>query len=121
MSIRVLHVQKVADIGGAENRLGALLPALVRSSVDVRFCTLTAADVSRFVKRLEKVGVPTTTIPAGSDLNPWAAVRVAGPVHHLRPDLVHTQLGHGDAYGQSFTPRRTSSSSLRTTKGCRCP
>jgi len=37
MRIRVLHVQKVAGIGGAENHLLALLPALVRG-VDVRMC-----------------------------------------------------------------------------------
>jgi glycosyltransferase involved in cell wall biosynthesis len=98
--IRVLHVQKVAGIGGSENHLLSLLPALSKRGVDVRMCALTAEAGDRFVSRLEHAGVSTSVIAAGPDGNPWAVARLAHLVRRFRPDIVHTHLIHGDAYGQ---------------------
>src|SRR5579871_4099651 len=75
--MRVLHIQKVAGIGGSENHLLSLLPALAGHSVDVRMCALTTGTGAAFVGRMQQAGVPTTVIGAGPDGNLWAVARLA--------------------------------------------
>ena len=99
-SPRVLHVQKVAGIGGSENHLLALLPALVERGVDVHMCAVITARGARFVERLADAGVPVTTIPAGFDVSPRVMATLARLVLRLRPDVIHTHLIHGDVFGQ---------------------
>ncbi len=99
-SPRVLHLQKVAGIGGSENHLLALLPALIERGLDVHMCAVITAQGARFVERLSDAGVPVTTIPAGFDVSPRVMAILARLVLRLRPDVIHTHLIHGDVFGQ---------------------
>jgi glycosyltransferase involved in cell wall biosynthesis len=98
--MRVLHVQKVAGIGGSERHLLALLPALAAKGVDVRMCVISAPQSRLFTAPLRASGVDVSTVPAGSHANPALAYRLAAEIRRTRPDIVHTHLIHGDLYGQ---------------------
>jgi glycosyltransferase involved in cell wall biosynthesis len=91
---------KVKGIGGCEQHLLALLPALRERGVDARFVSLDAGgDSARFHRALDDHGVPWRRIPCGFDVSPLLAARVAGALRTEQPDLVHTHMVHADAYG----------------------
>jgi glycosyltransferase involved in cell wall biosynthesis len=97
--MRVLHVQKVHGMGGSERHLLDLVPRLRQRGIDATFCALVEPGAEEFVARLGDAGVPTRTVPAGRDVNPWLAIRLARVVRAERPDVVHTHLVHADTYG----------------------
>jgi glycosyltransferase involved in cell wall biosynthesis len=98
--MKVLHMTKVQGIGGAEQHLLALLPALRDAGVDARFLSLDAGgDAERFHSALDERGVPWTKVRCGLDLSPRLAATVAARVRAERPDLLHTHMVHADAYG----------------------
>jgi glycosyltransferase involved in cell wall biosynthesis len=95
-----VHVLKVKGIGGAEQHLLALLPALRERGVDARLLSLDAGgDADRFHRALDEAGVPWRSVPCGLDASPLLAARVIGAVRADRPDLLHTHMVHGDVYG----------------------
>jgi hypothetical protein len=67
-ALKVLHVQKVAGIGGAEQHLLTLLPALRAAGVDARMLVAATAQYERFTEPLRARGVPARVVPAGPDL-----------------------------------------------------
>jgi glycosyltransferase involved in cell wall biosynthesis len=96
----VLHLTKVRGIGGAEQHLLQLLPALRERGVDARFLSLDAGgDAERFHTALDQRGVPWTRVRCGLDVSPRLAAAVARRVRDERPDLVHTHMVHADVYG----------------------
>lgn len=98
--MRVLHTTKVQGIGGAEQHLLALLPALRDRGVDARFLSLDGGlDAERFHRGLEERGVPYTRVPIGPDLSPRLARDVLRAVRAEAPDLLHTHMVHADVYG----------------------
>jgi glycosyltransferase involved in cell wall biosynthesis len=99
--LRVVHVHRVAGIGGSERHLLVLLPALAERGLDVRFLGLDApfGEPERLYEQLEEAGVPTFRLPAAGDAAPRLAGRVVRSLRGLRPDLVHTHLVHADLYG----------------------
>lgn len=99
MVVRVLHVQKVAGIGGSERHLLSLLPALSAAGVEVRMLVATTRTAGPFLTGLEAAGVDFLAVPAGLDVNPVLMARVAAEIRRFRPDLVHTHLVHGDLHG----------------------
>lgn len=99
-TLRVLHVQKVAGVGGAERHLLALLPRLRARGVDARMVVLATADAMRFVEPMRAAGVPTSVIAAGSDVSPRIVRTLWREIAARRPDLVHTHLIHADTHGQ---------------------
>jgi glycosyltransferase involved in cell wall biosynthesis len=98
--LKVLHVQKVAGIGGSERHLLTLLPALAARGVEVRMCVLAAGQPGLFIERMREQGVPVSVIAAGPDLNPILELKLATEMRRFRPDLIHTHLVHADLYGQ---------------------
>jgi glycosyltransferase involved in cell wall biosynthesis len=98
--LKVLHLTKVRGIGGAEQHLLQLLPALRGRGVDARFLSLDAGgDAQRFHLALDEHGVPWTRVRCGLDVSPRLAASVARRVREERPDLVHTHMVHADVYG----------------------
>jgi glycosyltransferase involved in cell wall biosynthesis len=96
----VLHLTKVRGIGGAEQHLLQLLPALRDRGVDARFLSLDAGgDAGRFHAALNERDVPWTRVRCGLDVSPRLAAAVARRVREERPDLVHTHMVHADVYG----------------------
>jgi glycosyltransferase involved in cell wall biosynthesis len=98
--MKVLHATKVQGIGGAEQHLLALLPALRESGVDARFLSLDAGgDAERFHRALDDRGVPWKRVRSGLDLSPVLAANVVRAVRAEGPDLLHTHMVHADVYG----------------------
>lgn len=91
---------KVRGIGGCEQHLLALLPALRERGVDARFLSLDAGgDAERFHRELDEREIPWQRVPCGLDVSPLLAGRVLRALRAERPDLVHTHMVHADAYG----------------------
>jgi glycosyltransferase involved in cell wall biosynthesis len=100
-ALKVLHVQKVAGIGGSEQHLLTLLPALRAAGVDARMLVAATREYERFTEPLRARGVPTRVVPAGPDLNPLLVMALLREIRAFRPDLVHTHLVHADLHGQA--------------------
>jgi len=98
--VKVLHLTKVQGVGGAEQHLLALLPALRERGVDAQFLSLDAGgDAQRFHDALDDRGIPWERVRCGLDVSPRLGAAVTQHVRSLRPDLVHTHMVHADAYG----------------------
>lgn len=98
--MKVLHATKVQGIGGAEQHLLALLPALRARGVDARLLSLDAGlDADRFHRALEERDVPYERIRCGFDVSPRLASDLARGVRRIAPDVVHTHMVHADVYG----------------------
>ncbi|MGH3003194.1 MAG: glycosyltransferase family 4 protein [Gaiellaceae bacterium] len=98
--MRVLHATKVQGVGGAEQHLLALLPALRERGVDARFLSLDAGgDSGRFHRALDDREIPWRRVPCGLDVSPLLAARGAQAGRAQRPDLLHTHMVHADVYG----------------------
>ena len=98
--MKVLHATKVQGIGGAEQHLLALLPALRARGIDARFLSLDGGlDADRFHTALAEREVPFTRVRCGSDVSPRLARDVVRAVQAEAPDLLHTHMVHADAYG----------------------
>jgi glycosyltransferase involved in cell wall biosynthesis len=98
--MRVLHSTKVQGIGGAEQHLLTLLPALRARGVDARFLSLDGGlDSARFHQALEERRIPYERVPCGQDASPRLAFDVVRATRRVAPDLVHTHMVHADVYG----------------------
>jgi glycosyltransferase involved in cell wall biosynthesis len=90
----------VQGIGGAEQHLLALLPALRARGVDARFLSLDAGlDAERFHRALDDRNVPWRRARTGFDISPRLATDVIRAVREESPDLIHTHMVHADVYG----------------------
>lgn len=98
--MRVLHVQRVAGIGGSERHLATLLPLLRAAGLDVAMFVLDTGGASPFVEDLRAADVPTWVRPAGGDVAPAVVTAIARRARRWRADLVHTHLIHADTHGQ---------------------
>jgi glycosyltransferase involved in cell wall biosynthesis len=98
--VKVLHLIKVQGVGGAEQHLLQLLPALRERDIDARLLSLDAGrDAERFHRALDERGVPWRRVATGFDVSPRLAGSVIRAVRDERPDLLHTHMVHGDVYG----------------------
>jgi glycosyltransferase involved in cell wall biosynthesis len=99
--MKVLHLHKITGIGGSERHLLTLLPALRARGIDARFLGLDVegSDAWRFYDALEDRAVPFARVRCTTDVNPRMALAVIRAARAARPDLLHTHLVHGDAYG----------------------
>jgi glycosyltransferase involved in cell wall biosynthesis len=98
--VKVLHLTKVQGIGGAEQHLLALLPALRARGIDARFLSLDAGqDAERFHRALDERAIPWRRVTCGLDASPRLARDVIRAVGAEAPDLVHTHMVHADVYG----------------------
>ena len=101
MSLRIVHVAKVAGISGAENHLLLLLPALRERGHDVRLVMLHEGEpgARELADRLEADGVPVERLRMRAPLDPLVFGRLVRHVRRLRPDVLHTHLVHADFHG----------------------
>jgi glycosyltransferase involved in cell wall biosynthesis len=102
MSVKVLHMQKVAGISGSEAHLISLLPRLRERGWDVRLLMLHEHEPGAFdfARELTARGVPLDSIPLSADVDPVAFLRLLGYLSRHRPEILHTHLVHAEAYGQ---------------------
>lgn len=98
--MKVLHAIKVQGIGGAEQHLLTLLPALRERGVDARFLSLDAGgDADRFHRALDAKGIPWRRVRCGFDASPQLAFDIARVMRAEHPDLLHTHMVHADIHG----------------------
>ena len=98
MSVRVLHVAKVAGISGSENHLLLLLPALRERGFDVRVVMLHEDEpgAREFSARLRDSGVPVEELRLARPLSPPVFGRLVRAARRQRPAILHTHLVHAD-------------------------
>ncbi len=100
--MKVLHATKVQGIGGAEQHLLALLPALRERGIDARFLSLDAGgDAQRFHRALDARDIPWRRVSCGHDASPLLTAAVMRVVRDERPDLLHTHMVHADVHGST--------------------
>lgn len=101
MSLRVLHVAKVAGISGSENHLLLLLPQLRERGLDVRLAMLHEHEpgAAELADRLESAGVPVERIAFSRAASALLVARLARLVRATRPAILHTHLVHADFAG----------------------
>lgn len=101
MTVRALHVHRIAGVGGSERHLLTLLPALRAAGVEPLFLGLDdpTGDPEPFYRELEAQGVPYRRLRCKRDLEPLLPLRLARAARALQPDLLHTHLVHADVYG----------------------
>jgi glycosyltransferase involved in cell wall biosynthesis len=89
--MRVVHVHRIAGIGGSERHLLTLLPALAERGVEPAFVGLDLAGADPFYEHLAARGIPFARTAT--------AFGLLRAVRRSKPDLLHTHLVHADAYG----------------------
>jgi glycosyltransferase involved in cell wall biosynthesis len=101
VSLRIVHVAKVAGISGAENHLLLLLPALRERGHDVRLVMLHEGEpgAAELADRLEAGGVAVERLRMRAPLDPLVFGRVVRAIRRDRPDVLHTHLVHADFHG----------------------
>ncbi len=97
--MRVLHVQRVAGLGGSERHLLDLLPALRERDIDATMLVLEAEGAERFTEPMRAAGVPVRTAPAGGHAHPRTAWWILRAIRELRPDIVHVHLIDATVHG----------------------
>jgi len=96
--VRVVHVHRIAGIGGSERHVLTLLPALAAAGVEASFVGLDGGgDPKPFYAELERTGIPYRVAPV-------RALRRA--IASFEPDLVHTHLVHADVLGAVAAGRK---------------
>lgn len=90
--MRVVHVHRIAGIGGSERHLLTLLPALAAEGVEPVFVGLDGGgDPEPFYAELGRAGVAYRRVAAAPGLR--------RALSSFEPELVHTHLVHADVYG----------------------
>jgi glycosyltransferase involved in cell wall biosynthesis len=97
--VKVLHVQRVKGIGGAERHILSLLPGLLERGVTAHLLVLAGEGAQPLIDELRTSHLPHTVVPAGSHVDPRTIQRIGAAIGGERPDLVHTHLLHADLYG----------------------
>ncbi len=102
MPQRIVHVIPSLDRSGAEKQL-VLLAGDSRDEFDVHVLALTRGGPLE--EELERQQIPTTVIGKRWQIDPVAYARLEQQLRRLRPDLVHTWLFAGNAYGRAAALR----------------
>ena len=101
--LRIVHLQKLAGIGGAEKHLTLLLPQLIKEGAEIHYVYLEApgdADKNTVMTRdLRAAGVQCHGVPLRANLDPIAFLKLIALIRKLKPTHLHTHLIHGDFYG----------------------
>jgi glycosyltransferase involved in cell wall biosynthesis len=98
---RILHVHKVAGLGGSERHLQILLPRLDRRRFDVSLFLLTEPrrPVTDYIAYFRGMGICVDHAAIRSDLDPSCLLALYRRLRQEPVDLVHTHLIHADLYG----------------------
>lgn len=99
--MRVLHLIKATQIGGAERHLLTLLPALHGLGVDVRLLVLTEANkpMDDLLQLAQVQGVPAERLVLKGRLGLASLGDLRTALQHHAPDILHTHLIHADTLG----------------------
>jgi glycosyltransferase involved in cell wall biosynthesis len=96
---RILYIIPSLDRAGAEKQMSILAAGLPRDEFDVSVCALTRGGP--MLDDLRRAGVPVTVIGKRWRADPLAYWLLQRHMARLQPDLVHTWLFAGNAYGRA--------------------
>jgi glycosyltransferase involved in cell wall biosynthesis len=97
--MRVVHVHRIAGVGGSERHLLALLPALRERGVEASFIGLdTGPGAGPFYEELDRSGVPYARLQ-GAAADPRLPFRIVRAARRLGAEAIHTHLVHADVHG----------------------
>lgn len=99
--MRVLHLIKATQIGGAERHLLILLTGLRRNNIDARLLVLIEPDnpMADLLAEATVRDIPVDTITIHSDADPSAVDQIRRYLQDFQPAILHTHLVHADTYG----------------------
>jgi len=96
--IRVLLVIPTLDASGAEKQFALLAAGLPRDRFEPHVVALTRSGP--YEKALRDAGIPVTVLGKRTKADPVAFARLKQIIETLRPDVLHTWLFAGNAYGR---------------------
>ncbi|MDX6398333.1 MAG: hypothetical protein QOJ43_1741 [Gaiellaceae bacterium] len=97
--MRVVHVHRIAGVGGSERHLLALLPALREQGVEAAFVGLdTGPGAGAFYDELDRSKVAYARLQ-GAAADPRLPFRIAHAAGRLGAEAIHTHLVHADVHG----------------------
>lgn len=99
--MRILHLIKAKQIGGAERHLLILLKLLRQRDVDVRLLLLVEPDnpMEDLVALMAERDVPVARVVIKHHADPLLLRRLSAAIREQKPDVLHTHLIHADSYG----------------------
>ncbi|MGB1288945.1 MAG: glycosyltransferase, partial [Aggregatilineales bacterium] len=99
--MRVVHIIKAKQIGGAERHLLILLPALRKRGVDAHLLMIVEADnmMTNMMDEAHTLDIPVQRVVIYGNTDPLIISRMRKILRDLKPDVVHTHLIHADIFG----------------------
>lgn len=99
--MRVAHIIKVTQIGGAERHLLILLPALKKRGIDPHLIMMVEPDnpMTSMAELAEAAGITVHSLTIRRDYDPIVGFQLLQTLRKIKPDLVHTHLIHADLFG----------------------
>ncbi len=101
--MRVVHLIKAKQIGGAERHLLMLLPALIERGVDVHLLVLVEPDnaMDKLFEEAARRGIPAEPIVVKGTIDALIINRIRAKLQELQADILHTHLIHADTFGMA--------------------
>ena len=100
--LRIVHLQKLAGIGGAEKHLLLLLPALRQDNTEIHYLYLEDPKDAHLnavmIQKLTENGIHCHKISLRYNLDPIALFHLFRCIQKLKPSILHAHLIHGDFY-----------------------
>lgn len=99
--MRVAHIIKVMQIGGAERHLLILLPELIKQGMEQHLLMLVEPDkpMENMVAAAEERGITVHKLTIRRDYDVTVGYQLLRTLRQIKPDLVHTHLIHADLFG----------------------
>jgi glycosyltransferase involved in cell wall biosynthesis len=104
--MRVLHLVKATQLGGAERHLLYLLPLLRAQGVDARLVVMTepSKPMQAMFERAEADGVPIERVLIRGNADATVLARLVRALRPHKAEILHTHLVHADLFGQVVRP-----------------
>lgn len=99
--MRVIHLIKAKQIGGAERHLLMLLPALIARGIDAQLLVMIEPNtpMEDLFEEAEQRGIPAQAIEMRGSIDALIVNRIRTKLNELKPDILHTHLIHADTFG----------------------
>lgn len=104
--MRILFMQNIHAIGGSENYLLALLPALMARGIACEFVNVykkvDVKEAQAYSKRMRDLGIPVHEIPTGSFASPTLLFNINKIYKKGKFDAIHTHLIYADFWASTI-------------------
>ncbi|MCL2622282.1 MAG: glycosyltransferase, partial [Planctomycetaceae bacterium] len=97
--IKILQIIPTLDQSGAEKQMTLLATGLPRDEFETHVAVLTRTGP--LAHELEAADIPYTLMNKAAKIDLFAWFRLKNLIRKIKPDIVHTWLFAGNAYGRS--------------------